>query len=113
MNCDNCGKEISSWKARYGSIDTVFCPKCFGTQEAEEIIKNKQKSPFIEKDDFLNHNFVDGVCKKCGWSRDWAIKKNEECPVSESQENSQNYYKSRKETHQKEEKDRRAYRGSR
>lgn len=40
MHCDNCGRKVTSWNARYGGIDSVFCKKCFKTPQAEKIIAN-------------------------------------------------------------------------
>lgn len=45
MNCENCSKKISSWEARYGDRESVFCKECFGTEEAKKIIEAKGKKP--------------------------------------------------------------------
>lgn len=41
MNCENCGKEVSSWGVRYGDRESIFCKDCFGTEEAQRIIDAK------------------------------------------------------------------------
>ncbi|MBD3617451.1 MAG: YbjQ family protein [Gracilimonas sp.] len=43
MECDSCGKTISSWGARYGDLDTVFCKDCFDTPKAQKVINEKIK----------------------------------------------------------------------
>jgi len=42
MKCDACGKDVTSWSAKYGPKDTVFCKECFNTDEVEKISKESQ-----------------------------------------------------------------------
>jgi uncharacterized protein YbjQ (UPF0145 family) len=44
MECDSCGKSISSWSARYGKADAIFCKDCFDTPRAEKVVNEKLKS---------------------------------------------------------------------
>ena len=44
MECDSCGKSISSWGARYGEADTVFCKDCIDTPKAQKVINEKLKT---------------------------------------------------------------------
>lgn len=67
--------------------------------------RNKEKEFFENEDvDFLNHRFKKGKCKKCGWSYDWARKKNVECPVFEKEKYSWENF-SKNQSHQNEKKE--------
>lgn len=44
MNCEVCTTKVSSGSARYGDNDTIFCKKCFGTDDAQNIIEASYKS---------------------------------------------------------------------
>ena len=55
MKCDNCGKKVSSWNARYGDKETVFCKDCFKTPEAKEIINNNKGDSFSDEKSSNNH----------------------------------------------------------
>lgn len=50
MTCNSCGKSISTWSARYGKVDTVFCKECFGTHEAEKV-ENQRLEERNEKEE--------------------------------------------------------------
>jgi hypothetical protein len=53
MNCDACGKKVSSWSIKYGPNNTAFCKDCFGTEKAKKLIleKEKQKEPTYKKNE--------------------------------------------------------------
>lgn len=52
MTCEVCGTKVTSWSARYGQFDTIFCKKCFNTDNAKKIIEEKSK--LIKKEEIKN-----------------------------------------------------------
>ena len=58
MQCDNCGTKVTSWNARYGGIDSVFCKNCFKTPQAEKIIANNLNQQ-IEPPSIINESSDD------------------------------------------------------
>lgn len=42
MNCDACDVNVSAEEALYGESGTAFCPECYGSERAQQVIENKK-----------------------------------------------------------------------
>jgi hypothetical protein len=64
MKCDVCGVTLTSWSARFGDKETIFCKKCYETDDANTVISNKDitsQSNGGAKEPKIVHESIDAI----------------------------------------------------